>query len=145
MIKFRISIALFFFFVLLGALYLSFFFPREAKVFPLLVLIPSVPLAALNIYSEGRNSKSARGDVFPSSFLLVFCGVLLFILCGWLLGITAGLPFALFLYLKILSRETWKTAIVSTFLGWIVLYFGFEVILRQSFEKGILWSFFFLE
>lgn len=150
MTKIRPLIALGFLVFLGMALYLSFSFPKEAKVLPLLVLIPGVLAACGNLLSELKVSRSAQDQMEQSAddwqkgrFYLIFLAALALPLLSWLFGITIGLPLFMFIYLRWVSRESWGIVIFSTILSWIILYPGFEILMRRNFEKGVLFDLIF--
>ncbi len=143
------AVVAFVFLVFLGiALYLSFSFPKEAKVLPLLVLIPGVPLAFSNLLTEMKSKQSARSQGEEKSvdagrrhrIYQIFVAAIVLPLLSWLFGITIGLPLFMFTYLRWVSKESWGTVIFSTVLSWIILYLGFEVLMRSNFDKGILFD-----
>ena len=134
------------FLVFLGlALYLSFSFPKGAKVLPLLVLIPGVCLAFWNLLLEIKIKKNSSDSDEEhahagrrQSFQTIFLAAVALPVLSWLLGLTIGLPLFMFIYLRWVSGEGWGTVIFSTVLSWIILYLGFEVLMRSNFERGVL-------
>ena len=150
MTKIRPLIALGFLCFLGMALYLSLSFPKEAKFLPLLVLIPGVLVACGNLLSELKSSRSAQDQMEQSAdywqkghFYLIFLAALALPLFSWLFGITIGLPLFMFIYLRWVSGESWGIVIFSTILSWIILYPGFEILMRSNFEKGVLFDLIF--
>jgi hypothetical protein len=140
-------VALGFLVFLAGALYLSISFPKDAKVLPLLFLIPGVLLAGWNLLAELRPRVDAVNQKEESTatgkkalFYLIFLAALALPLLSWLLGITIGLPLFMFIYLRWVSRERWRVVIFSTILSWVILYLGFEVLMRSNFERGVLFD-----
>ena len=139
------------FLVFLGtALYLSFSFPKEAKVLPLQALIPGVLAAGGNLLLELKSSRSTQelmdesvDDGQKGRCYLIFLAALALPLFSWLFGITIGLPLFMFIYLMWVSRESWGVVIFSTILSWIILYPGFEILMRSNFEKGVLFDLIF--
>ena len=151
MIKTRPLVALGFLVFLGVALYISFSFPKDAKVLPLLFLIPGVLLAGWNLLAELRprfkaanqtEEEKSTGAGNRGLFYLIFLAALALPLLSWLLGITIGLPLFMFIYLRWVSREKWGIVIFSTILSWVILYLGFEVLLRSNFERGVLFDLF---
>lgn len=149
MIKTRPLVALGFLVFLGVALYISFSFPKDAKVLPLLFLIPGVLLAGWNLLAELMPHANAGGQNEESSeagkrglFYLIFLAALALPLLSWLLGITIGLPLFMFIYLRWVSREKWGIVIFSTILSWVILYLGFEVLMRSNFERGVFFDLF---
>lgn len=145
MSKIRPLIALSFLFFLGTALYFSLSFPKEAKFLPLLVLIPGVLVACGNLLSELKSSRSAQvlmeqlaDDRQKGRFSLIFLAALALPFLSWLFGITIGLPLFMFIYLRWVSGESWGIVIFSTILSWIILYPGFEILMRSNFERGVL-------
>ncbi len=145
MTKIRPLIALGFLFFLGMALYLSLSFPKEAKVLPLLVLIPGVLVACGNLLWELKSSRSAQvlmerpaDDRQKGRFYPIFLAALALPVLSWLFGITIGLPLFMFIYLRWVSGESWGIVIFSTILSWIILYPGFEILMRSNFEQGVL-------
>jgi len=141
----RTFLALGFLVILGGALYLSLSFPKQAKVMPLLVLIPGVLLALWNFVAEmrfrqatpdqeNRNEEAVRG----ANVYFLFAAAVALPLLSWLFGITIGLPLFMFLYLRWVSKESWRSTIFSTVLSWVVLYWGFDVLMASNFDNGVL-------
>ncbi len=146
MTSIRTMVAFGFLVFLGGALYLSFSFPKEAKVLPLFVLIPGVVLAGWNFFAELKHAKSvpqegekekADHDARRGHYQLLLAAVALPLL-SWLFGVTVGIPLFIFVYLRWVSGEGWGSTIFSTVLSWAILYGGFEVLMRKTFEKGLL-------
>jgi hypothetical protein len=151
MTKARPIVALGFLVFLLGALYLSFSFPKDAKVLPLLFLIPGVLFAGWNLVLELRSGNDVADEGQESGerenkglFYLIFLAALALPLLSWLFGITIGLPIFMFIYLRWVSREKWGIVIFSTILSWVILYLGFEILMRSNFERGVLFDLFLL-
>lgn len=124
------------------ALALSFSYTHEAKVLPLLVLLPAVPVAFWNFLAEVRSDRArkqaaleAPGRRHAAPLILAAVGLPLF---NWLLGAIIGLPLFLLVYLRWVSGEGWLSAVFSSILAWAVLYGGFEVLMRTNFERGAL-------
>ena len=147
MTKTRPLVALGFFIFLAGALYISFDFPKDAKVLPLMFLIPGVLLAGWNLLAELRHRpKAADQNEEPVKagdrglFYLIFLAALALPLLSWLLGLTIGLPLFMLIYLRWVSRERWGIVVLSTVLSWVILYLGFEVLMRSNFERGVLFD-----
>jgi hypothetical protein len=145
MIRTRPLIALGFLFFLAGSLYISFSFPKDAKVLPLLFLIPGVLFAGWNLVLELRPGNDVADEDQESGetekkglFYLIFLAALALPLLSWLFGITIGLPIFMFIYLRWVSREKWGIVIFSTILSWVILYLGFEILMRSNFERGVL-------
>jgi hypothetical protein len=149
MTKTRPLVALGFLIFLAGALYISFSIPKDAKVLPLMFLIPGVMLAGWNLLTELRPpADAANQNEEPVEtgrkglFYLIFLAALALPLLSWLLGITIGLPLFMFIYLRWVSREKWGVVIFSTILSWVILYLGFEVLMRSNFERGVIFDLF---
>jgi hypothetical protein len=147
MTKTRPLVALGFLVFLAGALYISFSFPKDAKVLPLLFLIPGVLLAGWNLVLELRPHADAADQDKESTeagnkglFYLIFLAALALPLLSWLFGITIGLPLFMLIYLRWVSREKWGIVVFSTILSWVILYLGFEVLMRSNFERGVLFD-----
>jgi hypothetical protein len=147
MTKTRPLVALGFLIFLAGALYISFSFPKEAKVLPLLFLIPGVLLAGWNFVAELRPPADAANQTEEcveagnkGLFYLIFLAALALPVLSWLFGITIGLPLFMFIYLRWVSREKWGIVIFSTILSWVILYLGFEILMRSNFERGVLFD-----
>ena len=147
MTKTRPLVALAFLVFLAGALYISFSFPKDAKVLPLIFLIPGVLMAFGNLLLELRpradaadQNKESKKAGKKNLFYLIFLAALSLPLLSWLFGITIGLPLFMLIYLRWVSREKWGVVIFSTILSWVIIYLGFEVLMRSNFERGVLFD-----
>lgn len=145
MTKIRQVVALVFLVFLGTALYLSFSFPKQAKVLPLLVLVPVVLTALWNFIAElkskpvVKDEEAAEGGQVKS-FYTIFLAALSLPLLSWLAGITIGLPLFMFIYLRWVSKEGWGTVIFSVILSWVILYLGFEVLMQSDFDQGVIFK-----
>jgi hypothetical protein len=147
MIKTRPLVALGFLVFIGVALYVSFSFPKNAKVLPLLFLIPGVLAAGWNLLLELKPPADAADENEESTaagkkglVYQIFLSCLALPLLSWLFGITIGLPLFMFIYLRWVSRERWGVVAFSTILSWVILYVGFEVLMRSNFDPGILFD-----
>jgi hypothetical protein len=146
MIKARPLVALGFLVFIGVALYVSFSFPKNAKVLPLMFLIPGALAAGWNLLLELKPLANAADENKESTdgkkglFYQIFLACLALPLLSWLFGITIGLPLFMFIYLRWVSRERWGVVVFSTILSWVILYVGFEVLMRSNFDPGILFD-----
>ena len=104
----------------------------EVKVFPLLVLIPT--LLALLVYmvrrmlwNAGAPAPSAElsngADAYQGGSLAAILGWIVgsFTL-AWMIGFQAGLPLFIFLFLKFQSGESWFRSVLLAAITWGILY-----------------------
>ena len=145
--KGNVMLALLFLVILIIALFMAFPFPKEAKILPLVVLVPGALMALANFINELKATKKpaemSLADTSTSNrhkMYQFFLSLLSVPLLSWFFGATLGFPLFLLGYLKLISRETWFAALLSAFLCWVVLYVGFDVVAKANFDEGFIFD-----
>ena len=144
--------------ILVALLAISATYVWDARLFPLLIGIPTSVLIVAQImrevFAKGKSEKNAQGgeaikkrvswkatirNVRPYLFAVAWVGG--FILMIYLLGYLIAVPLFLLLYLK-LHGEKWLTTIGISAVLMAVMYFGFVLFLQVPFYEGVLLSYF---
>jgi hypothetical protein len=143
------SLAIVVFFAL--ALWNAWSWPSRARIFPMAFFIPVLTLALVNFVKELRHpQKKAITDVRASSAInaalvrrrsvSIIAWILGFFLAIWWLGFLLGFPLAIFLFLKVASRESWITSILITAGSWAFIVVVFIRLLHFPFPEGQLFE-----
>jgi len=126
--------------------------PVKAQLYPWVVGVPMVLLAAFNLFMDlkGGNQKSAL-ETTPADFQFtkgidpvlarwrtvnIFAWILGFVLGIWLVGFFVTVPLFFFLYLKVQSREGWTLSLVLTGAAWFMSWGLFDQLLHLPLPEG---------
>lgn len=103
------------------------YFPAGARMLPLVVGIPGVILAAIQLVSELRRTDGKRttpevraGEIRMVIWFAVFAAVI------FLLGFIYGSPLLIAAYLHVQAKEKWYTTLIGAALAWVILEFVFS-------------------
>ncbi len=124
----------------------------QARLYPWAVGIPMLALALVHLVLElkGAAKKKSPGDA-PVDFqfgqsmdstlarsrtLNIFFWILGFLMGIWLLGFSLSIPFMVFLYLKVQSRERWILSLLLTGAAWLLFWGLFDRLLHLPFPDG---------
>jgi hypothetical protein len=122
--------------------------------FPLAIAIPLIILALLHLALELFGAPETAGgpavetefsnDITPEvarrRAIAIFSWIAGFILLVYLVGFPLAVPFFLFFYLKLQSRENWLWSITLTAIAWLFFYGLFQRLVQLQFEAGALQS-----
>lgn len=154
----RQALSLFFFLLLIYAVYQAGDFDPAAQTLPLIVGIPSLVLSAVVLIAEtvsqwkGKpRSESAmdgsraakeqtpverRAIALRETVLLLWVVGLLALI--WLIGLLWSMPLFLVLFLRLHAREPWKIVISTSLGAWAVVYLLFVQVLGLQLDAGYL-------
>ena len=123
-------------------------YPYDAKLFPLLIAIPTVVLAVAQILRETRGrrepetvpqeEKVARKGFFRN-YLAAPAWIAGLVLTMYSIGLLAGLPSFTFVYLK-LHGQSWLLSIVITLAMLALIWGGFVVGFKMPLYEGLLFT-----
>lgn len=102
------------------------YFPPGARMLPLVVGIPGIILATIQLVSElrGTNGKPVSPEVRAGEIrMVIWFGV--FAATIFLLGFIYGSPLMIAAYLHIQAKEKWYTTLIGAALAWVILEFVF--------------------
>jgi len=125
--------------------------PSRARIFPMAIFVPVLMLALVNLVKELRHPrKKAVTDVWTGSPMNqdlvrrrtagIIAWILGFFLATWGFGFLLGFPLAIFLFLKVASRESWTTSILITSGSWAFIVILFVRLLHFPFPEGQLFE-----
>lgn len=142
--------------VLLGgyALYSSSQWPFRAALFPRVVALPLLFLAAaemvLSVLSPEKETEGhavdfqLTTDVDPVTTrkrtLMIFAWALGFLFMILLVGFLLAVPLFVFLYLKVAGKEGWTLTLLLTAVSWVFMEAIFNRLLHLPFPEGWLFS-----
>ena len=111
--------------------------PAKAALFPLVMGIPLLVLALVQMVIDARAAKVGE-DAPPHTraAVNVMGWMALFIALVFLLGFPLAVPLFIFGYLTLAGRESWLLSIALAFAAWGVFYLLFQRLLHFPFEAG---------
>jgi len=115
------------------------YFPAGARMLPLVVGIPGIILAAIQLVNELRrtNGKPTSPEVRAGEIrMIIWFGAFATVIL--LLGFTYGSPVMIAAYLLIAAKEKWYTVLIGAALAWVVLEFVFARGIGIVLFEGIL-------
>jgi len=132
---------------ILGIIFvMSLGYPHDARLFPLIIGIPTGALTLALIIREVQaktgpedilqRTKVAKKDVLRN-LLTAPAWIAALLLMIYLVGFLAGLPLFTFLYLK-LHRQGWLLSIIVPTVMVAVIYGGFVMGLKMQLHEGLL-------
>jgi hypothetical protein len=125
------------------AVYAALRMPPKAALFPLVMGIPLLVLAAAQFILELRAAPSAAEPAGAvSRALAVFAWMGGFIALVLLGGFAAAVPIFVFLYLRLDSREGWVLSGALAAAAWGFFYLVFQRLLHFPFEAGLITDWF---
>ena len=134
-----------------------FSYPLQAKLFPLVIGIPTLILAAIQVVRDTLprfqprkdNAGKGNGERFSSwirelkgknlGYLLTFAWIAGLILAIFLIGFYGAIPMFLFLFFK-LHGQRWLFSTIMTIVMSSVLYAVFVLGFKFTFYEGLLFS-----
>lgn len=122
---------------------IAFTFPPEARVLPMVIGIPGIVLALIQLATERkRPAKARKSNVDDRETLrrevVIFAWFAFFIAAILLFGFVYAGPVVVALYLWLSWRESWFTVIASGVLLWAILHFVFETWIGLVLFRGFL-------
>jgi uncharacterized membrane protein YGL010W len=125
------------------AVYAALRWPPKAALFPLVMGIPLLVLAAAQVILELR---AAAAPAEPADtggrVLAVFAWMVGFIALVLFGGFAAAVPIFVFLYLRLDSREGWLLSGVLAAAAWGFFHLVFQRLLHFPFEAGLITDWF---
>jgi len=136
------------------ALYASMKWPFRTALFPIIIAIPLLILALIEMALSGFGTEKKREshavdfelttDIDPAvarrrsvSIIAWIIGFFLLILA---VGFPLGVPFFVFLYLRWAGKEGWGLTLLLTFLSWLLMEGLFDRLLHLPFPPGWIFS-----
>jgi len=121
------------------AVFAALRWPPKAALFPLVMGIPLLVLAAAQLVSDLRDPQRPEG---PPDGALMALAVLAwmsgFIVLVLLLGFPLAVPVFIFAYLRLAGREPWLLSVALAAAAWGVFHLLFQKLLHFPFEAGLL-------
>jgi len=139
--------------------------PLQARLYPWVIGIPMLALAAFHIFTEFRDGNrdddpagAAPDDTVgatPADFqftkgidpvvarsrtINIFLWIFGFLAGLWLAGFAVTVPLFTFLYLKVWSSEGWILSLVLSGAAWLVYWGLFDRILHLPFPDGMIFT-----
>ncbi len=122
-------------------------YPPQAKLVPLVVGVPALILMIAEYSHQMRRRKPVAGeaedkDAEPRVMLRTELGYVAWF--GWLslgsylLGFRISIPLFMFPILRFRFKQSLRTSVLLTAAVWVVLYVGFERLLRVPLDCGVL-------
>ena len=123
----------------------------QARLYPLVIGIPMIALAVINIVQELRGPKKEAASNTPVDFQLtqtvepavavrrtlnMLSWIVGFLAGIWVLGFSITIAGMTFGFLKIQNKEGWRMSLVLTASAWLVYYVVFERTLLLPFPEG---------
>ena len=125
------------------AVYAALRWPPKAALFPLVMGIPLLVLAAAQVILELR---ALAAPVEPAGagrrVLAVFAWMAGFVALVLFGGFAAAVPIFVFLYLRLDSRESWLLSGVLAAAAWGFFHLVFQRLLHFPFEAGLITDWF---
>jgi hypothetical protein len=115
--------------------------PLKAALFPLVMGVPLLALAAVQLCLDLRDARKpadAAPRVERRRTLAIFAWMAGFIVLVLLLGFPIAVPFFVFCYLIVQSRAGWGLSIALAAAAWGFFHVVFERLLHFPFEAGLL-------
>jgi hypothetical protein len=136
---------------------------QKSALFPLVIGVPTLALALLQVAFEIRGQRAAKlpvGPVAESSTpaapevppelvrrrtATILATTLGFVLATWLFGFTIAVPLVTLLYLKFGAGEQWPISLILTAIAGISFYFVFVEGLGVPMPEGLVISLLYTE
>lgn len=152
----RVLFSLFILLLVIWALYATRDWPIKTALYPRVVGVPLVLLAAAEfvLSLRGREpedggramdvqfSTSASPEVAARRTIATFAWLGGFFLSVILLGFSLAIPLFVFAYLKGQGRESWILSVILAAVAWLGFYLLFVRLLHLPFGEGLLLRFF---
>jgi hypothetical protein len=131
--------------------------PRQAKFFPIAILVPMIIVGLVNLalelkglFTHRRLSTDCTSETAVTepvgeraavrltfqTFLWVFG----FFAGIWLVGFSVAIPLFIFSYLKLYSREGWIVSLALAAAVWVFFFLLFETLLHLPLPEGMIFS-----
>jgi hypothetical protein len=121
------------------AVYAALRWPPKAALFPLVMGIPLLVLAVVQVILELRAAPAFGEPAGAASRVLaVFAWMVGFVALVLFGGFAAAVPIFVFLYLRLDSREGWLLSGVLAAAAWGFFYVVFQRLLHFPFEAGLI-------
>lgn len=129
-------------------------YPSRARLFPIIVIsfcgvfvlwalvkmfIARHKASSLDEYMQKNEETLKPDEGYRRQFFFAFAWIGAFILLLWLLGFVVGLPIFVFAYIKT-YEESWRLAIISTIIMFLIVYVVFAVLLKIPLYEGLLFQ-----
>jgi hypothetical protein len=136
---------------------------QKSALFPLVIGIPTLALALLQLAMEVRGRRADKVPVTPTTVAaaaaapdvppelvrrrtaIILATTVGFVLATWLLGFEIAVPLVTLLYLKFGAGEKWRLSLILTAVAGISFYFIFVQGLSVPMPEGILISLLYSE
>jgi hypothetical protein len=121
------------------AVFTALRWPPKAALFPLVMGIPLLVLALVQLVIELREPQRAEGPPGTArTALAILAWMAGFIALVLLIGFPLAVPLLIFAYLRIAGRESWLLSIALAVAAWGIFHLLFEKLLHFPFEAGLL-------
>ena len=121
------------------AVYAALKWPPKAALFPLTMGIPLLVLGLVQTVIDLRDPPPQEpGSTARRRTVLVFAWMGSFIALVLLVGFPLAVPFFVFSYLALQSREGWVLSVALAAAAWGFFHLVFERLLHFPFEAGLL-------
>jgi Tripartite tricarboxylate transporter TctB family len=126
----------------------------QARLYPWVIGIPMVILAAIQVFFDLKGIQPKKSDdATPMDFqftqevdpviakkraIVMFSWLLGFFFLICLFGFPIGIPVMMFCYLKFQGDEPWVLSIVLTAVAWVFFYGLFVKLLTLPFPEGLI-------
>ena len=155
----RSAIGLFFFIIIVAAVWLAFDFNAAARMMPLIIGVPTLILATVVLAMElasqrsgkppkveggmdgsrlGKNLTAEQARGVARSERSVILWLIALVIMIWLLGLLWSIPVFLILYQWLQGREPWRLTLSISLGTWAVVYLLFVQILKMELYGGLI-------
>ncbi len=128
--------------VLITGLVLSLDFRPRARLFPMIVILSCGVLVLIELLRTWRSAPHPEGEENAEAeqekrrrFFITTGWLVGFALTIWFFGLAAGMPLFILAYLKT-HGESWLWTIVLPVAMFVLVYFGFGILLETPLYEG---------